>query len=48
MSRSDELGYPVAVRGEQRVDELVDLVEVELGGGVRIEHRGVVHVVAGR
>src|SRR4029077_4397325 len=38
-----ELGNPRAVCVEQRVDELVDLVEVELGGGVRIEHRRVVH-----
>ena len=39
-------GTHVAVRVEQRVDEGVDLVEVELGRGVRIEHRGVVHVLA--
>jgi len=30
---------------EERVDEIVDLVEVELGGGVRIEHGCVVNVL---
>jgi hypothetical protein len=34
------------VRVDQLVDERVDLVEVELGSGVRVEHRGVVHVLA--
>ena len=37
---------PLAVRVQQRVDQRVDLVEVELGRGVRVEHRGVVHVLA--
>src|SRR5437879_2637087 len=37
---------PVAVGVEERVDEVVDLVEVELCRGMRIEHRGVVHVLA--
>ena len=30
----------------QVVDQRADLLEIELGGGVRIEHRGVVHVIA--
>ena len=40
-----EGGQPVAVGGEQVVGQRPDLVEVELGGGVRVEHRGVVDVL---
>ena len=41
-----ECGNPRAVLVEECVHERPDLVEVELGGGVRIEHRGVVDVLA--
>src|SRR6516165_8359710 len=37
---------PVAVGGEQGVDKIVDLVEVEFRRGMRVEHRGLVDVVA--
>ena len=41
---SGERWDPVAVCGEQCVDELVDLPRVELGGRVRIKHRRMVDV----
>jgi hypothetical protein len=33
---------------EQLVDEPLDLVERQLGGGVRVEHRRVVHRLSAR
>src|SRR5205823_299925 len=45
-ARSGEGRNPVAVRVEQRVDEIMDLREIELRRGVRVEHRGLVRMVA--
>ena len=45
VSTAGECRQPVAVRGEQVVGQRPDLVEVELGGGVRVEHRRVVDVL---
>ncbi len=39
-------GQPRAVGGGQLVDEAPDLVEIQLGGSVRVHHRGVVDVLA--
>ena len=40
------LRYPLAMRGEQVVDEVPDLVEVEFGRSVRVHHRGVIKMLA--
>src|SRR6185437_6414395 len=40
------LRQPLVMRDEKVVDELPDLVEIELGTGVRVHHRGVVDVLA--
>ena len=44
--RAERLGDPGAVGNHQLVDHRPDLVEVELGGGVGVEHRRVIHVLA--
>ena len=41
-----ERRHEIAVRPQQLVDELLDLVERQLGRGVRVEHRGVVNGLA--
>src|SRR5262245_13047510 len=36
---------PIAVGRDQVVDQRPDLIEAQLGGGVRVEHRGVVDML---
>src|ERR1700712_85224 len=43
---AEPVRHPVGMLGEQRLDEIVDLVEIEFGGGVRIEHGGVMDMFA--
>src|SRR5690606_1992270 len=44
--RSQGLGYQFAVRGKQIVDQRADLLQVQLGGRVRVQHGGVIDVLA--
>src|SRR5262245_29619939 len=37
---------PIAVGRDQVVDQRPDLIEAQLGGGVRVEHRGVIDMLA--
>ena len=37
---------PVAVRGDQVIHQRPDLIQVEFGGGMRVEHRCVVDMIA--
>src|SRR4051794_30002552 len=46
IQESRERRDPCSVGIEERIDEIVDLVEVELRRSVRIKHRRVVHVLA--